>query len=335
MRRMTTKYHHFTKNERNELSILLKKGYSQRSIAAVLRRSPPSIGREIKRNTVNGEYDPLKANHKAYVKRRYSKYQGMKITENNWLEKYIKEGLTNYWTPEEIAGRLEYEYGHSVITFASIYKWLYTGYGQRYCNYLPSRRYDRKPRKGAKGTRTLIPNRISIELRPNVINSRKRCGDFEADTLGVPRESVATVAGAVDRKSRYFAIRKIERIGLAIDAFKDIQSSLSAHSFTFDNGVENVCHESLGIPTYFCNAYSPWEKGSMENTFQRLRRFIPKKSLISKYSEQEIVDICDIMNDTPRKCLGWKTPKEVFQEHLTEPINAYQLIKEFISECCT
>ena len=332
---MATQYNHFTRSERNELSILLKKGYSQRSIAAVLRRSPPSIGREITRNTVDGEYDPEKANHKAYVKRKYSKYQGMKITGNDWLEKYVKEKLSRYWTPEEIAGRLEYEYGYPVITFASIYKWLYTGRGQQYCAYLPSKRYYQKPRKGLSVKRILIPGRIPIELRPNVINLRKRCGDLEADTLGVPRSSVGTLAALVDRKSRYFAAKKIKRIGLAINAFKEMNSSLSARSVTFDNGVENIRHQSLGVATYFCNPYSPWEKGSMENTLQRFRRFVPKKSLMQHYSEQEIADICDIMNDTPRKCLGYRTPKEVFQEHLQKPVNAYQLVKKFISECCT
>jgi IS30 family transposase len=332
---MPKKYNHFTKDERNELSILLKKGYSQRSIASVLRRSPPSIGREIKRNMINGEYVADKADHKAYVKRWNSKYQGMKIVKNGWLEDYIKEKLSRYWTPEEIARRLEYEYGYSVITFTSIYKWLYTGRGQAFCDYLPSKRYYRKARKGLSVKRTLIPNRIPIELRPNIVNLRGRCGDFEADTLGVPRASVATIAGAVDRKSRYLAVKKIERIGLAIDAFKEMNLSLQARSFTFDNGVENVRHESLEVSTYFCNAYSPWEKPTIENTFQRLRRFIPKKSLISKYSQQEIADICDIMNNTPRKCLGWRTPKEVFQEHLTKPTNTYQFIKKFISECCT
>ena len=194
MRHMTTRYNHFTKDERNELSILLKKGYSQRAIAGVLRRSPPSIGREIKRNSVNGEYDPDKADHKAYVARWNSKYQGMKIVNHDWLEIYIKDKLSRYWTPEEIAGRLEYEYGHPIITFNSIYKWLYTGLGQQYCDFLPSKRYHRKSRKGLSVKRTLIPNRISTELRPNIINIRGRCGDLEADTLGVPRESVGTLA---------------------------------------------------------------------------------------------------------------------------------------------
>ncbi len=335
MRYMATKYKHFTKDERNELSILLKKGYSHRSIASVLRRSPPSIGREIKRNTVNGQYDPDKANHKAYVARWNSKYQGMKIAGNDWLEVYVKDKLSRYWTPEEIAGRLEYEYGHSVITFTSIYKWLYTGRGQAFCQYLPSKRYYRKVRKGLSVKRTLIPNRIPIELRPSIINSRKRCGDLEADTLGVPRESVGTLATTVDRKSRYFTAKKIKRIGLAIDAFKEMNLSLQARSFTFDNGVENIHHGSLGVSTYFCNPYSPWEKGSMENTLQRLRRFVPKKSLMQSYSEQEIADICDIMNETPRKCLGYRTPSEVFQEHLQRPTSAYQFVKKFITTCCT
>jgi len=335
MRHMATNYNHFTKSERNELSILLKKGYSQRSIAAVLRKSPPSIGREIKRNTVNGEYDPLKANHKAYVARKHSKYQGMKIVQRDWLESYVKDKLSRYWTPEEIAGRLEHDYGYPVITFKSIYKWLYSSRGQAFCEYLPSKRYYPKPRKGLSATRTLIPNRTPIELRPNIVNARQRIGDFEADTLGVPRESQGTVAGVVDRKSRYFDARKIRRIGLAIDCFKEISGSLKASSFTFDNGVENARHEQLGIPTYFCNAYSPWEKGSMENMFQRFRRFVPKKALLQNYSDQEIADICDIMNNTPRKCLDWKTPKEVFQERSTRPLTPYQFIKNIIIQCCT
>ena len=121
----------------------------------------------------------------------------------------------------------------------------------------------------------------------------------------------------------------------AMAGFKELSDLLRAHSFTFDNGVENVHHQTLGIPTYFCNAYSSWEKGSIENTFQRLRRFIPKKSSLDGYSDEEIARICDIMNDTPRKCLAFRTPSEVFREHLTKPTNPYQLIKNIISVCCT
>lgn len=95
MRHMATKYNHFTRSERNELSILLKKGYSYRSISRAIKKSPSSISREVKDNSVYGRYDPEKAHHKAYLKRRYSKYQGMKIAERNWLESYVKEKLSS------------------------------------------------------------------------------------------------------------------------------------------------------------------------------------------------------------------------------------------------
>jgi len=323
------KYSHFTKNNRTELSILLKKGYFCRDIGDALKKSPSSISREIKENSVNGIYDPDKADHKAYVKRWQSKYQGMKINGNNELENYVRNGLLHYWTPEEIAGRMEYERGKSAISFKTIYKWLYSPHGQLLCDYLPSKRYYRHRRRGKKPQKTLIPNRISIELRPEIINNRERFGDLEGDTLGVPKDCSENLVGVVDRKSRYFTARKIGRIKYAIGEFKRISALLDAGSFTFDNGVENVRHKELQIPTYFCHPYSPWEKGTIENTFKRMRRFIPKKSRLENYSHEEVANICDIMNNTPRKCLGYKTPKEVLEEHRSNIYNPA------ISECCT
>jgi IS30 family transposase len=323
------KYSHFTKNNRTELSILLKKGYSYRDIGNALKKSPSSISREVKENSVNGVYDPDKADHKAYVRRWRSKYQGMKINGNQELENYVRNGLIHYWTPEEITGRLKYEQGESTISFKTIYKWLYSPHGQLLCDYLPSKRYYRHRRRDKKNKdKTLIPNKVSIELRPEIINGRERFGDLEADTLGVPKDSSENLVGVVDRKSRYFRARKIGRIKYAISEFKRLSALLDASSFTFDNGVENVRHQELQIPTYFCHAYSPWEKGTIENTFKRMRRFIPKKSHLENYSKEEIEKICDIMNNTPRKCLGYRTPKEVLEEHRA---NIY---KPAMSECC-
>jgi len=306
-------YKHFSKTERMELSVLLKKGYSLREIAGVLGRDPSSVSREIERNSVNGEYNPHKASHKAHVRRRGSKYQGMKIRDHPWLEQYIGEKLQAGWTPEEIAGRLELEYGYSVISFKAIYKWLYSQYGQRYCRYLPSMRYRPKGQGNKKVKKQIIPNRVSIEERPRIISVRRRCGDFEADTLGVPKTSKGTVAGMVDRKSRYFLGKKVARLRYAMNGFKELSDPLSVHSCTFDNGVENARHEELGVPTYFCHPYSSWEKGSIENTFQRLRRFIPKKARIDDYAQARISAICEMMNNTPRKCLKYKTPTEIFK----------------------
>lgn len=307
-------YTHFSKVERSELSILLKKGYSMRSIASVLRRSPSSVSREIKANSVNGEYDPDKANHKAYVKRWQSKYRGMKIRENEWLEREVRIRLTSFHTPEEIAGRLNEDYGRTIISFKTIYKYLYSHYGQSFCKYLPSRQYTSKPRDRHQKKRETIKNRVFIEERPDIINHRLRVGDFEGDLLGVPRTCRVTLAGIVDRKSLYFQARKIERPRYAIEAYDTLLARVGAWSCTLDNGVENARYTELNVPTYFCHPYCSWEKGRIENTFQRLRRFVPKKSSLANYSDKDISVIVDIMNNTPRKSLNYKTPKEVFEE---------------------
>ncbi len=196
------KYKHITKDERNELAILLKKGYSLRNIAEVLGRNPASVSREVKNNSVKGRYEPDKAQHKAYVKRLHSKYQGMKIRENQWLEKYIQEKLILHWSPEQIAGRLKMEIGMGV-SFKTIYKYLYNSYGQYYCQYLKYKRYGRRKRKLMKSVKEVIKNRIFIDQRPEIINERLRFGDFEADTLGIPKTGRETLIGLVERKSRY------------------------------------------------------------------------------------------------------------------------------------
>ena len=220
-----------------------------------------------------------------------------------------------------------------MISFTSIYKWLYSAYGQPLCVYLPSKQYRPRKRKRKKQAKVLIPHKVSIEERPEIINQRLRCGDFEGDTLGVPKGSLETLAGIADRKSRYFLAKKIARMRYAVDGFKRLSSSLiNLYSFTFDNGVENVRHQELGVSTYFCHAYSSWEKGTIENSFKRLRRFIPKKAYLKDYSDEDIAVICGIMNNTPRKCLGWKTPNEVFEEQ--GQIN-YPLTTSIMSECCT
>jgi IS30 family transposase len=152
-------YTHFSRAERLELAVLRKKGYAIRDIANVLRRSPSSVSRELRSGSVKGVYDPHKAQQKARVRRLYSKYQGMKVRERPELEQYIQKRLMRGWTPEQIAGRLrEAHGGKTVVTAKTIYKWLYSVYGQSWCRYLPSRRYRRRKRRGKKRKKS-IPNR--------------------------------------------------------------------------------------------------------------------------------------------------------------------------------
>ncbi len=306
------KYTHFNKDERNELSVLLKKGYSLRNIAFVLEKNPSSISREINNNSdTNGQYDPEMAHHKAYLKRKYSKYQSMKIRINLKLEEYIKEKMEKGWTPEEIAERLKTENGNKqVISFKLIYNWLDTPFGEPHKKYLASKQSRWRRRK--VGKKIIIKDRVFIENRPAVINKRRRLKDFEADVLGSLKSEKARIAGVVDKKAKYLNLKKVPRLREAVIAYNRMLKAGNARSCTIDNGPENASWKRLRIPTYFCQPYHPFEKGTIENTFQRLRRFIPKKSRLSCYSDNDISIIVDKMNNAPRKCLNWKTPNEVF-----------------------
>lgn len=318
-------YSHFKQLDRDEISILLKKGYSYREIANAIRKNHSSVSREIKTNSTRGIYDPHKAQAKARLKRRMSKYQGMKIADNANLEIKVAVGLMASSSPEEVAGRINYlNNGKAVISAKSIYKFCYSTHGQYLCKYLPHKRYRPSKRGAAKQAKILIPNRVSIDLRPKAVAEQKRFGDFEGDTLGRPKHENETFVGAVERRSLYFFGCKVPRLKYAIDGLKNI---LSPHhkivqSMTLDNGVENVRHEELKVKTFFCDPYSSWQKPIIENTFGRLRRFIPKRASLADYTQERISAIIEIMNNTPRKKLGYRTPKEVFNELYTIATNS-------------
>jgi len=332
------KYTHFTKNNRTELSILLKKGYSYRDIGDALKKSPSSISREVSENSVKGVYDPDKADWKAYFKRYRAKRQTMKILNNPKLEKYIMDKLKAGWSPQAIAERLQAENnGKSVVSFKLIYQWLNTPTGQHYRKYIVSKR-SRWIRRSAGVKKSVIKDRVFIDKRPAIINNRKRIGDFECDVLGSLKCESEKVVGVVDRKARYLDLTKVNRLKEAMSAYKQMLKSHSALSGTMDNGPENARYKTLGIPVYFCEAYSAWQKGTVENTFQRLRRFIPKKAKPSDYSHDDISLIADTMNNIPRQCLNWKTPRETFFNlHLEQTYANFQYSpKPFPAiECCT
>lgn len=309
-------YAHLTKSHRLEISILLSKGYSHRSISKALNISQSTVSREVRRNSMRStnEYDPLKANHKAFVKRKYSKYQGMKINRDSFLSNFVTQSLEEGWTPEEITGRLKLLFNIS-LGFKTIYKWIYSVHGLSYSRYLPSKRDRVKRRRKRKSNRYRIPGRISIHHRPEEINRRERLGDFEGDLLGKPKHTKHALVAAADRKSRYFVAKRIASVDMTIKAFRLILPR-DTLSLTLDNGKENCGHKGIGVTTYFCDPYSSWQKPTIENTFQRLRRYIPKKTDLANVSDEYIATIVDRMNNTPRKCLGYRTPAEVFKEHL-------------------
>jgi IS30 family transposase len=312
-------HHHFTPAEQLELEILLEHGYSDRAIARTLGCHHTTIGRETKRNSVKKKYRGKAAKIKARIRRRYSKYQGMKVRERPELKKFIVLKLKKGWTPEEIAGRLKKKKKDlPYISAKGIYKWLYSVHGQKYCPLLCSQQLHPRKRR-PKAERSMIPNRVGIEKRPEKANNRSEFGHGETDTAvsGKRHDSKHALAVLHERKSRYVRLRKIPNMKPAsmTHALKKMAKDLTLRTITYDNGIENRDHETvakaLKIQTYFCNPYHSWEKGGVENTIGRIRRYIPKGSNFADYSDRDIAKIEHWLNHTPRKCLDWSTPHEI------------------------
>ena len=321
------KYVHLDQSKRDRLQAMLDAGHKQKEIATVLEIDKSTVSREIKRNrkrirkkggTINGSYESSIAQHKAYVRRKYSKYQGMKINEDKKLKQYIIEKLKQHWNPDEISGRMKEEKQPFYLSKTAIYEWLRTSRGQYFCQYLYSRRYRKKKRR-KKSKKTLIPNKIGIKLRPKGAANKTRYRHYQADTIvsGKKTGSKESLAVVYERKARYTSIRKIKSLKPALfnKAVENIKKELKIETMTMDNGIENVKHEEIGVKTYFCDSYSSWQKPGVENANKMIRKFIPKGSDISCYSERYVKMVEDILNNKPRKSLKYKTPYEVMVEH--------------------
>ena len=169
--------------ERSEIAILSKRGCSMREIARALGRSPNTVSYELATNCVAGDYDPLKAKQKSRVARRSRRYQWRKIEHDSALKKFIIAGLQAGWNPDEISGNMKQTKQSFYVSKTVIYAWLYSAWGQPYCQYLPSQRYRPKQRKINKTERVMIPNRVPITERPEGATNRSRYGHWEGDTI--------------------------------------------------------------------------------------------------------------------------------------------------------
>ena len=311
---------HITDSDRSEISILFSKGHSRRGIARALGKSHSSIVREILRNKAKGRYEPLAAKVKARTRRKQSKYQGMKVEDCREIQEYVIANLKLHRTPEEIAGRMKWVDTHvPYVSHEAIYKWLYSAYGQRYCYLLPSQRFKPRKRRKKKTERSLIPNRVGIEQRPEAANDRSEFGHFETDTVvsGKRTGSKAALDVLVERKARYTRLRKLPNLRPKTNnrALKKMAKDLKMSTLTYDNGIENRDHEDIGMATYFCDPYSSWQKGGVEHANKMIRRFIPKKSDFAQYSNEYVKMVVGILNNKPRKSLQYKTAYEVMVEN--------------------
>ncbi len=302
--------------ERLEMSILMEKGYSFRKISGVLGRSPNTISYEVRENSVGGEYDPLKADAKARVRKRMAKYEWKKINKDDRLRDYITSKLALNWNPDEIAGSMRREKDPFYASKTAIYEWLYSARGQVYCRYLYSERYQKKRHK-KKTERVMIPDRVSFQKRSLGAENRTRYGHFEGDTVVSRKGRRGGMSVLLERKSRYLSVRKLFSLSPKenLGRLREMKQTLSMKSITFDNGLENKEHASLGVLTFFCDPYSSWQKGGVENGNKMLLRYFPKGTDFTDVSQREIDQAVDLINKKPRRILGYRSAFEVAMEN--------------------
>jgi IS30 family transposase len=301
-----------SKVERLEIAILRKKKYSMRNIAKSMGRSPNTISYEIKINSVYGVYNPHKAHLKAKVRKKYRRFQYSKIEKYPETKEIIIQKLKKHWNPDEIAGWLHIHTPELYVSKSAIYNWLHTGRGDRHCDLLYSRRhYVKKHTKKTK--RVLIPYRIGIGDRSLGATNRTRYGHYEADTIVSCRGGTGAILVLIERKSRQVHLWKLDSMKPApcAEHLKQAAQVLSIKSITFDNGIENIYHQTIGVSTFFCDPYSSWQKGSVENVNKMIRRYIPNGTDMVHVSQLHLDWIADRINKKPRKILGYRSAYEV------------------------
>ncbi len=316
---------YFTLSQRKMLDIMLKDSCTFRDIAPVIQKAISSISHEIKVNgEEDGSYDAYKAHYKA-EQRKLQKRKRKKIEISLGLLQRIIFDLEKDWSPEQIAGTLKEEAGgRTIISHETIYQYIYSEEGKRQ-KLWKHLRHKKKPYRQSWGTRKKrfqIEERVSIHHRPHCINRRERFGDYEGDLM-LFSSSEKALAVFVERKTRkVFITLNANKTARAMEmALHELLCSAgirNVHSITFDNGGENTCHERVrreycsSFQTYFCDPYSSWQKGTVENTNKLLRQYFPR-DIDPNLLTQDFVDtIAEKLNNRPRKCLHFSTPSSVF-----------------------
>ena len=308
-------YRQLVEGQRYQIQAYLSQSLSQRKIAEMLRVSPSTISRELKRNTVGDEYCPAKAHRKALSKRACaSKYRIDAQTEL-----YVRSLIEADWSPEQTSAVL------TMLGFSVSHEWIYQYIandklsGGQLFRHL--RQGKRKYRKGKYHNRLPIADARSIELRPQEVDERLRLGDWEADTV-LGKHGSGAIVTLAERKSRLYLIRRVNSKSAA-DVTKAIIDMLTPHkafvkTITFDNGGEFAQHKTiekaLEATTYFAHPYSSWERGLNENFNGLLRQYVPKGSDLRLVTNDDLAIIEKKLNLRPRKCLGFKQPQKVYDD---------------------
>lgn len=311
--------------EREHIFGWLHERRSLREIARLLNRNHASIVREVQRNKNQntGEYLPCVAQEKADKREKLQREKAP--LKEPFILLYVKHKLRMGWSPETIAGRLSLDHPGKHIDDETIYRYIYNTRKhpkERLYIHLTLHRRKRMKKHGRKVKSVHIPGRIGIAERPDAVSLREEFGHGETDLMEGIRSDKPVVHVTVERKTKYTQLQLLKNKTAQEKSQAVIinQKELPLKTMTTDNGRENTDHQSWGVPTYFTTPYHSWEKGTIENTIGRLRRYIPKKISIVQLTKEELAFIQYEMNNTPRKCLDFRTPAEALAREQTNLI---------------
>lgn len=309
-------YTQLTELERVRVYDGLKQGWSLSMIGQAIGRDKSTVSREVRRNSDHiGYLFPRDAQKKA--EDRKAKH-GSKIERNQDLRDYMMEKLKIGWSPELIAGCWNKDHPDESICTEAIYQFIYhpKHRGLELWTLLLKRKKKRSLVRKSR-PKEMIQNRVSIHTRPEEINTREEFGHYEGDLFFNKGSMSANVLVAQERVSRRVILIKQDskHSTPTINALKEAIGS-HAKSCTFDNGTEFAEHLALAMLTFFCDAYSPWQKGSVENVIKLVRQHIPFTTGPDAITQEGLDAVAEKLNNRPRKILNFLTPNEVFESAL-------------------
>jgi len=319
------KYKHLSLEEREKLFAYRTLGKTFRWIAEKLGRSHTTLIRELKRPKYGKAYLPCIAQREA--DRVAIRQRQRAALKNPLIFLFVREHLRKpySWSPETISGRLPLEHPGESICTESIYRYIYLNKKtkrEKLWKYLELHRRKRMKKDGRKvKSFTKLSEAIPIDLRPEHINNRQEIGHWETDNMEGKKTDRTSVSVTVERTTRKVRIGKLSghtaqvKTDSVINSLK-LEDSGFVRSITFDHGPENSGYKTIGeklnVITYACNPYHSWEKGTVENTIKRLRRFVPKGISVDNVTQRYLTALENKFNSTPRKVLGFLTPNEYY-----------------------
>ena len=312
-------YTHLSMNDRHRIYTYLEMGLAINEIAKRLEKSRSTIYRELQRNKEGSSYLPGAAHQTA--QERVKVGRPCKLQTHSALHEYVIRGLKKGWSPEQISGRMKLKKIKYYACPETIYRYIYESGDAELYHYLAYKKPQRRKRYSRKHRECRYGEIRLITQRPEHINTRKRFGHWEGDTIEFSGMKEKVLTTLVERKSRLVYLVKNERKYSrgVMDKIKGKLETLPKKMFktiTFDQGCEfadyRYLEQQLKCKVYYCETHSPWQKGSNENMNGRLRRYLPRSINIARISQYELDQLADKMNHCPRKCIGFKTPNELF-----------------------